>query len=121
MSLLTKLLPPYGSSNDDSYEPRSEQISPFEAPIRGVDIVQGHFAVITENGTYFYEPAGSFQSEYAWPSIEEAEDYLARKNLKGATNEEHPEPEKRIVNESENPEYDSDEGPAKTETVEVGE
>lgn len=74
-----------------------------------------------EDRAVFFEPAGAVEAEGDYITAEEAREYAGRMQLANATNEAHPEPEERIVNESENPDFDRDDGAVRTETVEVGE
>lgn len=75
----------------------------------------------TEQGrALVFEPAGAVSPEGTHVTVTEVRDYLARKDLSGVTNDNHPEAEVSIVNESENPDFEPDDGPAHTETVEVG-
>lgn len=67
-----------------------------------------------------FDPAGAVEPDGDYVTLTEVEEYLARKDLSGLTNDNHPEPDVSIVNESENPEFEPDDGPARTETVEVG-
>lgn len=155
-NFIRKLLPPYGSSNDETTAstaeyPADEQDrcdhtfeesrETSQAPAE-IAIIDDHFVVIemvsvthycrdcgerdyshdsTEQGrALIFDPAGAVEPAESRVTVTEVREYLARKDLSGLTNDNHPEPDVSIVNESENPEFEPDDGPVRTETVEVG-
>lgn len=160
---INKLLPPYGGGSNDN-EPTDEEptcdhdyekVTSPSSHQPNLSVVDGHFVAIPilrvfkectecgdvdENGyntthgdALLFEPVGAIETD-DWPEEDEITEYIARKELAGATNDNHPEPDMTIINESENgdvdpedlPEEESDDGggssgPVRIEKLKIGE